>query len=362
MSVSSKTELEAEQQGDLHAATMKEVELGHLFGPFSESEMTEFFGTDRWLYNPRFILYQGEERKVRAIDDCKRSGLNESFTTVFKLELYDVDTLACLLAALADSLVRGAVEMDMDDGSVCKTNVDPKVLDDHWLGRTLDLSRAYKQLAISPESRAANVIGYWYEDKWLFFRSNVLPFGATAAVYSFNRVSRSLHHILCKLLWCPCTCFYDDFPTVSPSSSASLLTKALTAILNLLGWDHAQIGSKALDFAADFNALGISVQLKQLHVGSFVLANKEGRIDRICRMLEQVEREGVISKSRAAEVQGHLNFAGGFFTSKALKFLVSSFSRLADLLEQRRFDLAVQTSQVNASFYAASAVQCAFFH
>ena len=119
---------------------MKEVELGHLFGPFSESEMTEFFGTDRWLYNPRFILYQGEERKVRAIDDCKRSGLNESFTTVFKLELYDVDTLACLLAALADSLVRGAVEMDMDDGSVCKTNVHPKVLDDHWLGRTLDLS------------------------------------------------------------------------------------------------------------------------------------------------------------------------------------------------------------------------------
>ena len=310
---------------------MKEVELGHLFGPFSESEMTEFFGTDRWLYNPRFILYQGEERKVRAIDDCKRSGLNESFTTVFKLELYDVDTLACLLAALADSLVRGAVEMDMDDGSVCKTNVHPKVLDDHWLGRTLDLSRAYKQLAISPESRAANVIGYWYEDKWLFFRSNVLPFGATAAVYSFNRVSRSLHHILCKLLWCPCTCFYDDFPTVSPSSSASLLTKALTAILNLLGWDHAQVGSKALDFAADFNALGISVQLKQLHVGSFVLANKEGRIDRICRMLEQVECEGVISKSRAAEVQGHLNFAGGFFTSKALNFLVSSFSRLADL-------------------------------
>ena len=175
------------------------------------------------------------------------------------------------------------------------------------------------------------MIGYWYEDKWLFFRSNVLPFGATAAVYSFNRVSRSLHHILCKLLWCPCTCFYDDFPTVSPSSSASLLTKALTAILNLLGWDHAQVGSKALDFAADFNALGISVQLKQLHVGSFVLANKEGRIDRICRMLEQVECEGVISKSRAAEVQGHLNFAGGFFTSKALNFLVSSFSRLADL-------------------------------
>ena len=39
----------------------------------------------------------------------------------------------------------------------------------------------------------------------------------------------------------------------------------------------------------------------------------------ICRMLEQVECEGAISKSRAAEVQGHLNFAGGFFTFKGLE-------------------------------------------
>ena len=45
-----------------------------------------------------------------------------------------------------------------------------------------------------------------------------LPFGGPQQLYSFNRVSRSLHHLLCKLLWCPCTCFYDDFPTVSPSS------------------------------------------------------------------------------------------------------------------------------------------------
>ena len=54
----------------------------------------------------------------------------------------------------------------------------------------------------------------------------------------------------------------------------------------------------------------------QLHRGSFVLANKEGRIERICRMLPQVEHDGTISKSRAAEVQGHLNFAGVFTLPK----------------------------------------------
>ena len=331
MGASSNADLEDGQQEDLHQATLKEVELGHLFGPYSEDEMTQHFETDKWRYNPRFILYQGEDRKIRAIDDCKRSGLNESYTTVFKLELYDVDTLACLLAALADAIDGGHFSLEMDDGTVCENEVHPRVMQDQWLGRTLDLSRAYKQLAINADSRPLNVIGYWYKGSWLFYRSNVLPFGAVAAVYSFNRVSRSIHHILCKLLWCPCTCFYDDFPTVSPAMSSSVLSKAMTAVLNLLGWDHAQVGSKALDFASDFNALGISVQLGQLHRGSFVLANKEGRVERICGMLDRVADQGTISKTFAAEIQGHLNFAGGFFTSKALRFLVSCFSRLADL-------------------------------
>ena len=52
-------------------------------------------------------------------------------------------------------------------------------------------------------------------------------------------------------------------------------------------------------------------------------------------MLEQVEHDGTISLSRAAEVQGQLNFAGGFCTSGALKFLVSSFGR-ADLVAMAR--------------------------
>lgn len=44
-----------------------------------------------------------------------------------------------------------------------------------------------------------------------------------------------------------------------------------------------------------------------------------------------VEAEGFISKNMASEIQGHLDFAAGFFTSRALHFLVSSFARLADI-------------------------------
>ena len=159
----------------------------------------------------------------------------------------------------------------------------------------------------------------------------MLPFGATTSVYSFDRVSQSWRHILCKLLFSLSTWLYDDFPTISPKASSSILTKSLSAILNLLGWDHAQVGVKAVDIASDFAALGVSVCLKQLHRGSFVLANKPGRIDRICNMLRAVMNDGFITKNRASEAQGHLNFAAGFYISKALQFLVSAFGRLAGI-------------------------------
>ena len=75
--------LEEQVQKDLHEATMKEVQLDHLHGPFSEDQISQYFGTDRWLFNPCFALYQGSDSKVRAIDDGKRSALNICYTTNF---------------------------------------------------------------------------------------------------------------------------------------------------------------------------------------------------------------------------------------------------------------------------------------
>lgn len=325
------SDMTREQEDDLKQATDKEVELGHLAGPLDERQMTEHFGTATWLLNPRFVRYQGEERKVRPIDDCSRSGLNGTYTTNFRLELFDSDTLACVIAVIADSLEERKVCFDMQDGSELSGNVHASLHGSLWSGRTLDLSRAYKQLAVDVHSRPVNIVGFKYRNKWLFYRSNVLPFGSTASVYAFNRVSRSLHFLLCKLLWTVATCFYDDFPVVSPTESAGILSKSMTALLDMLGWDHAKLGTKAADFASDFNALGIQVQLANLHRGSFIMANKPGRVERIVRMLEQVAKDGVITKSKAAEVQGHLNFAVGFYTAKTLKFLVSAFDKLADL-------------------------------
>lgn len=75
------------------------------------------FGKGRGLFNKRFALHQGtpENPKVRAIDDCKRSGLNSAYTTTNKLELLDVDVLARALISIADAHVAGWVELGQCD-------------------------------------------------------------------------------------------------------------------------------------------------------------------------------------------------------------------------------------------------------
>ena len=99
------------------------------------------------------------------------------------------------------------------------------------------------------------------------FLTSVLPFGAAASVYSFKRLSTALQTILQHYLKALATCFYDDFPMIEPAGTASVLSKAITACLDCLGWKHAKLSDKAIDFAAEFHALGISVQLKDLHKG-----------------------------------------------------------------------------------------------
>lgn len=157
--------------------------------------------------------------------------MNQCYNTNFKLELYDIDTLASLVAAVADSLVSGTLAFDMGNNTACSVAVHPEVASDSWCGRTLDLSRAYKQLALDEASRRLSVVGYFHDGDWVFFRSDVLPWGAIAAVYSFNRVSRSIHHLICKLLWGPCACFCDDYPTISPLASSAMLSKAMSALV-----------------------------------------------------------------------------------------------------------------------------------
>ena len=142
--------LKPEVEKDLMAASLEEVERGDLSGPFTEEQISQHFGHREWTLNPRFPVYQGDPAKLRVIDDCKASGLNASFSPSYRVQLMDGDVLCCLVGTLAKALSRGSIHgSPLSDAA----STGP------WVGGTLDLKRAYKQIAIHPSSRDACVVG-----------------------------------------------------------------------------------------------------------------------------------------------------------------------------------------------------------
>ena len=117
-------------------------------------------------------------------------------------------------------------------------------------------------------------------------------FGATAAVYSVNRVSRSLWFFLNRMLLIPCGVFYDDFPMFSPEETALDADESTSELLDLLGWRRARTGPKGKPFESSFNVLGCSLNLERINLGEVVLENKQGRLERIFAQLEAIKSSG----------------------------------------------------------------------
>ena len=85
---------------------------------------------------------QGSELKLRPIDDCLESQLNQAFTSTSYLKLQDLDYTAGLAMKIAEAVSTGK----QHHGSGC------------WLGKCLDLSKAYKQMGVNPAHRHLAVI------------------------------------------------------------------------------------------------------------------------------------------------------------------------------------------------------------
>ena len=101
------------------------------------------------------------------------------------------------------------------------------------------------------------------------------------------------------------------------------------ALLDILGWEFAATGDKAMPFCECFDALGARYVLTRIGQGTLELGNKAGRVEKLCSLLDVVASERKLSNHQASELQGLLNFASGFYLTKVLKPFVSEFARVA---------------------------------
>eukprot|EP00435_Cladocopium_sp_Y103_P022564 s4461_g5.t1 len=275
----------------------EEKELNFLEGPFSsEEEVSEYFGHSNWRVIRRFVIQQGQ--KLRPIDDGLEAQINAAYTSTIRLDLQD-----------ADYVIAMVLELSKWPGL-------------EWCGKTLDLSKAYKQLPIMPEHRDLAVVHFKDESgNPVFYVPNSLMFGSTAAVFAFNRVSRSLWFLVNKYLKIPSAVYFDDFPMFAPVKSADATDAVVSDFLDLLGWKHDRTGPKGRPFGFSFDVLGLTLDLGDIPGGgSLILQNKAGRVDKICQKVEEIKNKGSLSLAEAQEIHGLLNFATGYFAGRFLKY------------------------------------------
>lgn len=327
------TEHEQQFADRLIELSQEEVDENFLAGPFfTEEEVTKHLGTDRWTLTKRFLLRQGEDLKERVIDDYRRSLVNATYASRSYLELQDVDVLAALATYIMRLISNGPeVAIQLQDGQTLRGRLSRAALSGELLkGRCFDLSKAYKQIAVSRGSLQHAVLGARdSKGQWHMYTSQSLPFGATSSVYAFNKSAKALQHLLLVDFSVVTTNYFDDFPTLEFESAGDLTTKTVSQFFQLLGWRHAVTGKKAMPFSSTFGALGVEYNLQNVQRGSFTVGNKADRLTRISRMVAKVADDGRVSQADAASIHGLLNFASGFTVGKALQISAQGFSVLS---------------------------------
>ena len=196
------------------------------------------------------------------------------------------------------------------------------------LGKTLDLSKAYRQVAIHPDSRKHAVLGFPdLKGSWRYYLARSLPFGASASVFGFNKIALAILHILVVKFLALATDFYDDYTLFEFQPGASLLDKISMRLLAILGWTFAKEGKQFVPFGASVISLGVSLDLTRIWEGQIQVANKPGRLGKIAELLKPIIAGEPVTKSQLASLHGLINFAGGYVLGFELKPTARMLSR-----------------------------------
>jgi hypothetical protein len=197
--------------------------------------------------------------------------------------------------------------------------------DSEWLGKTIDLSSAYRQLGVSPHSRWVSYIAVYDPSSKTpkIFSMRALPFGASRSVYSFLRVAHSLWWLGCVALKFPWSSFFDDFITLCRRGEVSTMEIATEQFFRLLGWLVSE-GDKNLPFASSFKALGVEIDCSRWQSGLVLFRNTQKRIDELRTTIAQAIQSGKLSAKSALVLRGRMQFARGQIWGRSAKLCLSA--------------------------------------
>ena len=144
------------------------------------------------------------------------------------------------------------------------------------------------------------------------FRMMALPFGGVKSVHSFLRVAHSLWAIVKEFIvaWAS---YLDDFVTFAQADEVASVAGSTKFAFKALGWLFAEDGDKAPDFSHSVSALGVQIDVQNMHCGVVTFDNTTGRKGDLVQILDDVMVSKELGRLDALRLRGKLQFAAGQF-------------------------------------------------
>ncbi|CAK8987291.1 unnamed protein product, partial [Durusdinium trenchii] len=236
-------------------------------------------------------VYRKTQEEVRLIDDFSCSMVNQTTQVETTPQLHTLDVIAALLLELAKE----------------------------WVGKTVDLAAAYRQLAISPQSLWASYVATFNPTSRRVEIYQVLawPFGASSSVYGFIRVAHSLWWLGCVGLDFVWTSFYDDFVTLARNGEQDLVDRAVKQ------------GDKDQPFGQTFCALGVEISFKSWSKGIAVWQNTKRRIRELVETIDKILEAGELAQPLALSLRGRMQFARRQIWGRSSKICLNAITNHA---------------------------------
>ena len=275
-------DIKNEQALSIWNQTMQETETGALAGPRRLDEVSH-----RYPLSRRFGVIQNG--KLRCINDFTRSGVNSAAQTCESPKPHTLDVVASLASYI-----------------MLKTGGRTA-----WSGRAFDLTGAYRQCAVHPDSYKFSHIAVANpsDGRVYAFCMKALPFGSVRSVHAFLRLSHAIWYCaieLLQILWCS---YFDDFVTFCPTLEADSVTNCIHTYFRLIGWRFAESGAKAPPFNTAFTALGVKIDIGAMQAGHILFDNTEKRVVELVQSLDKVLSDGALPRQDALRLRGRLQFA-----------------------------------------------------
>lgn len=328
---------ETEHGAELRRQTYEEAaEKGWLDGPYSAEALNQRFDNN-WLPVRRFPLMQ--KGKLRLIDDFKENRLNQTYSSTERATLYAMDHL--LWASLA--LMRlyssgGEFVFELDDGHTLRGFVHKDWIDQEVLLHTtaVDLKAAYKQLPLHTQDYNKAVVALWNGEERCVecYVSKTLPFGASASVHHFLRVSAFLQAAGTELgvLW---TNYFDDFPVVSHRLHTASTMSSIQGMLKLFGFAYAEDKLKPFDTSAEM--LGVVMDLAMSRSKQIRVHNKPSRTQELTEAIDTILTSKTIIPAELPSVLGRLQYADSNVWGRAGKIAMAELRELGHLSREPVF-------------------------